>query len=87
MGETEDTAGEGSPDAVRITVGRNGPLTVRGPVALVGADGETWQDIPAGTNLALCRCGQSATKPFCDGSHRRAEFASEPAPSSQPYPW
>ena len=29
--------------------------------------------------VLLCRCGQSANKPFCDGSHERAEFRSRPA--------
>lgn len=74
-------------DAVRITVAKGGPLTVRGPVELVGADGAVWQDVPAGTALALCRCGQSARKPFCDGSHRAAGFDSAPTPEDQPYPW
>jgi CDGSH iron-sulfur domain-containing protein 3 len=72
---------------VSITVGKAGPLTVRGPVTLVGADGEPWTDVPAGTNLALCRCGQSGKKPFCDGSHRAAGFDSAPTPADQPYPW
>ena len=81
MAEVED---EGT---ARITVSRNGPLTVKGPVELAGADGEVWQDVPAGTSLALCRCGQSKVKPFCDGSHREAGFASAPTPEDQPYPW
>ena len=83
MDGTTDRADE----PVRVTVAKDGPLTFRGPVELVGADGEAWQDVPAGTALALCRCGRSAKKPFCDGSHRGAGFDSAPTPEDQPYPW
>ncbi len=53
---------------------KNGPLLVRGAVALLDAAG---QPVPAGFRMALCRCGQSANKPFCDNSHRRVGFRSE----------
>lgn len=54
-------------DAVTITVHVDGPLIVRGPVRLLDADGE---DIdPGRATIALCRCGRSAWRPFCDGSH------------------
>ncbi len=78
---------EPSADAVRIRVTKNGPLTVRGPVRLEGADGEAWEDVPDGGNVALCRCGLSAVKPFCDGSHNAGGFDSAPTPGDQPYPW
>lgn len=74
-------------DVTVIRCSRNGPLTVKGPVRLEGADGATWTDVPDGTNVALCRCGLSAVKPFCDGSHSAGGFASAPTPSEQPYPW
>ena len=51
-----------------VTVYPNGPLVVRGPVTLRHADGEL---IEADRVVALCRCGRSAVKPFCDGSHKR----------------
>ena len=70
-----------------IRVGRNGPLTVRGPVRLEGSDGAEWTDIPEGTNVALRRCGLSKLKPFCDGSHNAGGFDSTPTPGGQPYPW
>ena len=49
----------------------NGPLFVRGPVKIVDADGRI---IREDTRVALCRCGASKNKPFCDGSHRRIGF-------------
>ena len=53
----------------------NGPLFVRGRLKIVGADGHV---IREDTRLALCRCGGSQNKPFCDGSHRRVGFATVP---------
>jgi uncharacterized Fe-S cluster protein YjdI len=49
----------------------NGPLFVRGRLRIVGDEGEV---IREDTRLALCRCGGSANKPFCDGTHRRIGF-------------
>jgi CDGSH-type Zn-finger protein len=49
-----------------IAVFRNGPLFVRGGVRVVGADGEPYE---VRNRQALCRCGYSQNKPFCDGSH------------------
>ena len=57
----------------RITVRPNGPYTVRGPLELVDPTGKSIQ-IPDGKVVALCRCGQSATKPFCDGTHNGCGF-------------
>ncbi len=51
---------------------KNGPLLVKGSVQLVDAQGNP---IPApGPSVALCRCGHSVKKPFCDGSHQKAGF-------------
>lgn len=74
-------------EEVVVRAGKNGPLVVKGPVRLEGADGEAWTDIPEGTNVALCRCGLSKVKPFCDGSHNAGGFTSAPTPVEQPYPW
>lgn len=49
----------------------DGPLFVRGRVRIVDADGNLVRE---DTRAALCRCGASANKPFCDGSHRRIGF-------------
>jgi CDGSH-type Zn-finger protein len=52
----------------------NGPLLVRGPVHLVDPEGNEYK-IKA-RNIALCRCGASENKPFCDGSHSKIRFHS-----------
>ena len=65
-----ETAAAAEP-AVRITPMENGPTLVRGSVHLVGADG---REIPHQDPFALCRCGASGNKPFCDGSHKRIGF-------------
>ena len=59
---------------VVIKVRDNGPYKITGPVTVVDADGHPFAlpDEP----VALCRCGQSQTKPFCDASHRAAGFDS-----------
>jgi CDGSH-type Zn-finger protein len=59
-------------DAVVITPYRNGPLLVRGPVQLTTPDGAP---IESGRDpIALCRCGKSRSRPFCDGTHKLASF-------------
>ncbi len=57
---------------VYIKVRESGPYLVKGPVTLVDADGNpfTIED-----DMVLCRCGGSATKPFCDGTHKINGFA------------
>ena len=53
----------------------DGPYKVTGPVRLIDADGAVF-DVPEGRPIALCRCGHSQTKPFCDTSHREEGFRS-----------
>jgi len=59
---------------VKITVRPNGPYLVKGPIALVDGDGNPFH-VEEGKTIALCRCGGSTTKPFCDGTHSRTGFA------------
>jgi CDGSH-type Zn-finger protein len=59
-------------DPVRITAYRDGPFLVRGPVELLDQDGEPI-DAGRGT-IALCRCGKSRLRPFCDGTHKLVRF-------------
>ncbi|MEU7590581.1 CDGSH iron-sulfur domain-containing protein [Micromonospora sp. NPDC049230] len=66
---TDDTS---EPAATTITPYEDGPLLVRGDFALVTPDGEHI-DARRGT-VALCRCGKSALKPFCDGTHKAINF-------------
>jgi CDGSH-type Zn-finger protein len=54
---------------VTIKASEDGPYLVKGPVTLIDADGNEY-DTGVGPVLELCRCGGSATKPFCDGTHR-----------------
>jgi hypothetical protein len=60
---------------VRITPCPDGPLLVRGPLELVGADGVP---VPVRRRtVALCRCGGTATPPWCDGTHKVNGFRTE----------
>jgi CDGSH-type Zn-finger protein/uncharacterized membrane protein YozB (DUF420 family) len=58
-------------DRTEIEVRKNGPYRVRGPVRLRDARGA---DVPADGTIALCRCGNSSKKPFCDGTHSAVGF-------------
>lgn len=58
---------------VSINVTENGPLSVKGPFRLIDAGGNEY-DISARKRVALCRCGGSTAKPFCDGTHSRIGF-------------
>ncbi len=60
---------------VEIKVRDDGPYKVTGPVRIIDAEGRDLA-VPAGAAVALCRCGASRTKPFCDASHRASGFAS-----------
>ena len=53
---------------VTIDIIKNGPLIVKGEVELRDSDGNPY---PAEKRMALCRCGASTNKPFCDGTHPR----------------
>jgi CDGSH-type Zn-finger protein len=69
-------------DAVSITPCRDGPLLVRGPVRLIGSNGApiSCQRDP----IALCRCGRSQVKPFCDGTHKLVGFRAPAQPAPVP---
>jgi len=69
---SEDDVKEG--EVLSITPMENGPLMLEGPVKIYTADGEC---LFQGTEAALCRCGTSAMKPFCDGAHTRIGFKSK----------
>jgi CDGSH-type Zn-finger protein len=68
-------------DAVTITAYRDGPLVVRGPMRLLRSDGEVL--LCDRDPVALCRCGKSKLKPFCDGTHKLAGFRA-PASGGEP---
>jgi len=60
-------------DRAVIEERENGPLVVKGLGRMTGPNGE---DIEVKEVMALCRCGASANKPFCDGSHQKNGFES-----------
>jgi CDGSH-type Zn-finger protein/uncharacterized Fe-S cluster protein YjdI len=75
-GEPAAVAASGPPPALRngpveVTPLPNGPLQVVGPVEVCAGSGHP---VVRGDKLFLCRCGGSATKPLCDGTHRRNGF-------------
>ncbi|HWI21944.1 MAG TPA: CDGSH iron-sulfur domain-containing protein [Baekduia sp.] len=66
------------PDETRITPYRNGPYLVRGAISLVDQNGA---EIPVNRKvIALCRCGRSRMRPFCDGTHKAFGFEAESGP-------
>ncbi len=74
----EPPANEAAADpTTRIEASPNGPLLVEGAFKLLDEDG---REIPTAGRAALCRCGGSAKKPFCDGTHRRNSFRSRRQP-------
>jgi CDGSH-type Zn-finger protein len=67
---------------VTIRARENGPFLVTGPIQLIDADGNVY-DLKGKETIALCRCGQSKNRPFCDGSHKSCGFV---APERVPPP-
>jgi CDGSH-type Zn-finger protein/uncharacterized Fe-S cluster protein YjdI len=64
--------GEPPPEENTVTLRPAGPLYLRGDLAVVSPEGEV---LLRDTRMALCRCGASKNKPFCDGSHSAAVFS------------
>jgi CDGSH-type Zn-finger protein/uncharacterized Fe-S cluster protein YjdI len=63
---------EPAPERNTASVQAAGPLYLRGRISIPGGEHATLAEY---TRVALCRCGHSASKPFCDGSHKRSGFA------------
>jgi CDGSH-type Zn-finger protein/uncharacterized Fe-S cluster protein YjdI len=76
MGIAEESS---AANAATITVESSGPLFVDGPVRIVASDGSVIEET---ARTWLCRCGHSANKPFCDGSHRRNGFSDQGLPAA-----
>jgi CDGSH-type Zn-finger protein len=55
-----------------VVLYENGPMLLRGDFTLRTPDGEVIE--PGRSTVALCRCGKSTIKPFCDGTHRAVNF-------------
>jgi CDGSH-type Zn-finger protein len=65
-------ASSSAPDPVTITPYRDGPLIVRGPVRIQDMHGG--EIVVERETVALCRCGRSRIRPFCDGTHKLTHF-------------
>ena len=96
MKETIKKNPEHPKDSMKITVSKNGPYIVTGGIPLIQEeicnDDEgycrTWRKtktFPVQEQYALCRCGNSQNKPFCDGSHTKVRFNGTEAAGNEPY--
>jgi CDGSH-type Zn-finger protein/uncharacterized Fe-S cluster protein YjdI len=73
VGESGDGL-EAEGGTLKVGKAPNGPLLLSGNFSIVAASGrKAW----TGTKAALCRCGQSKNKPFCDGAHKAAAFQAD----------
>ncbi|MDG1894128.1 MAG: CDGSH iron-sulfur domain-containing protein [Fuerstiella sp.] len=66
---------------VKVNVRDNGPFLVSGPITVDDAEGNSF-DLGGKETIALCRCGASEKRPFCDGAHNRCGFESAERASS-----
>jgi CDGSH-type Zn-finger protein len=96
MTEKNESLSGAKDDSMKITISKNGPYIVTGGVPLVTSeicnDDEgycrTWRDVkiyPVQEKYALCRCGQSKNKPFCDGTHAKIHFEGTEAGDCVPF--
>jgi len=61
---------------VNIRLRDNGPFVVEGPVKLTDVEGNEFTIDSSKPAIALCRCGKSENRPFCDGAHSKCGFES-----------
>jgi CDGSH-type Zn-finger protein len=96
MTEQSKTPSVAQDSSAKITVSRNGPYIVTGKVPLSTSEicnddqgyCRTWREVkryPLQEKYALCRCGQSKNKPFCDGTHSNINFDGTEAEDRQPF--
>jgi len=75
--------------STKITVLNDGPLRIEGDFEIVDPEGKAF-GLGGRTALSLCRCGHSANKPFCDGTHKKIGFRDQvhardlPPPAPKP---
>ena len=67
----------------KITIRPNGPYLVEGDFELIDVNGSKVDTSARGPRVALCRCGGSVTKPFCDGTHSKVGFKAAEAAVAQ----
>jgi CDGSH-type Zn-finger protein len=81
-------------ESLEVRCRENGPYVIKGPVRVLDHLGNEFAIPPGKDAVALCRCGQSKNRPFCDGSHRTCGFnaperglaSTGPMPSAGPPP-
>ncbi len=71
--------------ATKITVNSNGSIRIEGDFEIVDPQGQPF-GLGGRTTVSLCRCGHSANKPFCDGSHKATGFMDTVAARDLPPP-
>ena len=69
-----------------IRLRENGPLLIQGVAKVVDHQGNEFTIPPGKDTIALCRCGQSKNKPFCDGTHKTCSFLAGELAVPQPPP-
>lgn len=72
--EPKGAADSATAETLTVKFAAHGPILCTGPLTVRSADGTA---VHAGLKAALCRCGASATKPFCDGTHGKIGFDSD----------
>jgi CDGSH-type Zn-finger protein/uncharacterized Fe-S cluster protein YjdI len=72
--QTADSTKSTLSGKLTVTPKADGPLLLRGDFELRSSEGETTH---YGEKAALCRCGESTNRPFCDGTHKRIDFKSK----------
>jgi CDGSH-type Zn-finger protein len=71
--------------STKVTCNNNGPLRIEGDFEILDPTGASF-GLAGRTVISLCRCGQSANKPFCDGSHNRTGFSNSVVARDLPPP-
>jgi CDGSH-type Zn-finger protein len=69
----------------KVTCNHNGPIRIEGDFEILDPAGAAF-GLAGRTVISLCRCGQSANKPFCDGAHKRTGFADQVTARELPSP-
>ncbi len=71
IGENEKSQIQNQGSIMKVTVSKNGPYLIKGKVEIEHSDGRIEQKEKV---VALCRCGASKNKPYCDGNHSKEDF-------------
>jgi CDGSH-type Zn-finger protein len=76
---------EGFVPGTKVTIFNNGPIRIEGDFEIVDQEGQKF-GLGGRTAITICRCGHSANIPFCDGTHKRQNFASPVSARDLPPP-